>query len=46
MIEGKITDQTYEEWNRETGGRKLPERIGAGRYGVAKAPERRTAKKT
>jgi hypothetical protein len=22
-----ISDETYEEWNRETGGRKLPERM-------------------
>ena len=27
LVEGKISDQTYEEWNRETGGRKLPERV-------------------
>ena len=29
LIEGKISDQTFEEWNRETGSKKLPERIGA-----------------
>ena len=27
LVEGKISDETYEEWNRETGGRKLPERV-------------------
>jgi len=26
LVEGKISPQTFEEWNRETGGRKLPER--------------------
>jgi hypothetical protein len=26
LVEGKITPETYEEWNRETGGKKLPER--------------------
>jgi hypothetical protein len=26
LVEGKISNATYEEWNRETGGRKLPER--------------------
>ena len=26
LVEGKISNETYEEWNRETGGRKLPER--------------------
>jgi hypothetical protein len=28
LVEGKISDQTFEEWNRETGRKKLPERIG------------------
>ena len=23
LVEGKISDQTFEEWNRETGGKKL-----------------------
>ena len=27
LVNGKISDETYEEWNRETGGRKLPERV-------------------
>jgi hypothetical protein len=27
LVEGKISDETYEEWNRETGGKKLPERV-------------------
>jgi hypothetical protein len=27
LVEGKISDQTYEEWNRETGGKVLPERV-------------------
>ena len=29
LVEGKISDQTFEEWNRETGTEKLPERVGA-----------------
>ena len=28
LVEGKISPETYEEWNRETGGAKLPERVG------------------
>jgi hypothetical protein len=28
LVEGKISDDTFEEWNRETGGKKLPERVG------------------
>jgi hypothetical protein len=28
LVEGKISNETFEEWNRESGGRKLPERVG------------------
>ena len=27
LVQGKISPDTFEEWNRETGGRKLPERV-------------------
>jgi hypothetical protein len=27
LVEGKISNQTFEEWNRETGHKKLPERV-------------------
>lgn len=27
LVEGKISNQTYEEWNRETGRKRLPERV-------------------
>jgi hypothetical protein len=27
LVDGKISNETFEEWNRETGGRKLPERV-------------------
>ncbi|HZA01727.1 MAG TPA: hypothetical protein VE665_05550 [Hyphomicrobiaceae bacterium] len=27
LVEGNITDEQYEEWNRSTGKRELPERI-------------------
>ena len=27
LVKGDITPETYEEWNRETGGAKLPERV-------------------
>ena len=26
-MKGEISPETFEEWNRETGGRKLPERV-------------------
>jgi hypothetical protein len=28
LVEGKISDETFEEWNRETGRKHLPERVG------------------
>ena len=27
LVEGKIKPETFEEWNRETGYRELPERV-------------------
>ena len=27
LVEGRISNETFEEWNRETGGKKLPERV-------------------
>jgi hypothetical protein len=27
LLKGKISNQTFEEWNRETGSAKLPERV-------------------
>jgi hypothetical protein len=27
LVEGKISPDTFEEWNRETGSAKLPERV-------------------
>ena len=41
LVEGKITDQTYEEWNRSTGRKVLPERI----HPKAETKKRTTAKK-
>ena len=27
LVKGKISPQTFEEWNRETGDAKLPEKV-------------------
>ena len=27
LVKGKISNETFEEWNRETGSAKLPERV-------------------
>ena len=29
LVEGKISNETFEEWNRETGAKRLPERVRA-----------------
>ena len=29
LVDGKISNETFEEWNRETGSTKLPERVGS-----------------
>ena len=39
LVEGKISNETFEEWNRETGGKKLPE-------GVKRQTKRTTSRKT
>ena len=36
LVEGKISNQTFEEWNRETGKKKLPERVRRKRKTVRK----------
>jgi hypothetical protein len=41
LVEGKISNQTFEEWNRETGAKKLPERVVR-----KKAKKKHTRRKT
>ncbi|HET7698026.1 MAG TPA: hypothetical protein VFK57_20095 [Vicinamibacterales bacterium] len=43
LVQGKISPQTFEEWNRETGGAKLPERVGRKKTA---ARRKRAGKKT
>ena len=47
LVQGKISPETFEEWNRETGGRKLPERVKPARGTTKKkaAPARAAAKR-
>jgi hypothetical protein len=47
LVEGKITDEQYEEWNRSTGKKQLPERVKP-KPGTKKrkAAKRRPARKT
>ena len=49
LVEGKITPETFEEWNRGAGSKDLPERLHPERQpkrkAVKKAAKRKTAKK-
>jgi hypothetical protein len=40
LVKGEISDATFEEWNRETGGKKLPERVKKRRPTKRKTPPR------
>jgi len=42
LVEGKISDETYEEWNRSTGRKELPERVTPKK--PARAKTRRASK--
>ena len=45
LVKGEISEETFEEWNRETGSAKLPERVKASRKrGSSKAATKRTAR--
>ena len=50
LVDGKISNETYEEWNRETGGKQLPERArkrpAAPKARKTAAKKARTAGKT
>ena len=41
LVKGEISPQTFEEWNRETGSAKLPERVTPA---MKKAKPKRRAK--
>ena len=47
LVQGKISPETFEEWNRETGSRNLPERVTPARRPTKKkaAPARAAAKR-
>jgi hypothetical protein len=43
LVEGKISAKTFEEWNRETGAKKLPDHVTRKRTTKKKrSPKRRT----
>jgi hypothetical protein len=42
LVEGKISPQTFEEWNRETGGRKLPDHVKPKAKSKSRKPKARS----
>jgi len=45
LVDGKITDAQYEEWNRSTGKKILPERVHAKKSAKKTTGRKSTAKK-
>lgn len=45
LVEGKISNETFEEWNRETGKAKLPERLKSAKKSAKRGKKRRTRKR-
>jgi hypothetical protein len=43
LVKGEISPETFEEWNRETGGRKLPERVKRKAASKRKSATKRTS---
>jgi hypothetical protein len=44
LVKGEISPETFEEWNRETGARKLPERVKPKRPAARKKGAKRKRK--
>ena len=42
LLKGQISNKTFEEWNRETGSAKLPERVNAKAKRKSKRKKRRS----
>jgi hypothetical protein len=45
LVQGKISPETFEEWNRETGGKKLPDRVGKRAVRKRSSAARRTRRR-
>ena len=45
LVDGKITDAQYEEWNRSTGEKVLPERVHPKKSAKKTTGRKSTAKK-
>jgi hypothetical protein len=45
LVEGKISPETYEEWNRETGSKKLPDHVKPARGAKRKTAKRKSKRR-
>lgn len=45
LVKGEISKETFEEWNRETGSEKLPERVGTKKAAKTRAKSSRAKRK-
>lgn len=45
LVAGKISPETFEEWNRETGSTRLPERVRERKIKKAQKRTKKAAKK-
>ncbi len=46
LVEGKISDEVYEEWNRSTGRKELPERLHPEAKGKKKTARKKAPRKS
>jgi hypothetical protein len=44
LVKGEISPETYDEWNRETGGKVLPERVTKKKATRARKTTKKAAK--
>jgi hypothetical protein len=45
LVKGEISEETFEEWNRETGTAKLPERVKPRKARLSKPGTTKSARK-
>jgi hypothetical protein len=45
LVEGKISNETFEEWTRETGSKRLPERVRRKAKSTTKSGAKKSSRK-
>ena len=45
LVEGKISNETFDEWNRETGAKQLPERVRRKTKSAKKSTTKKSARR-